>query len=271
MKELVLNTEYKEVINEEKKGKELYFYNIPTDEERNQLKKFGYKWNRTKKCWYIKLSKENKKTESTKKIELKTIKKIDKFDDFLKIWEINHEYHYYGYKKITQEKFEELKERDYIKNFKRYNIYMLKDGYYFIQDTKPAIDNTLYYDDETPAPPKTLDYFIYYNLKNFHFDLTKWEEEINNLKNNKGCLGNIEIKPFINLKYNNSKEVYLNFFEGFNNSMRDKNTIRDLTEEEIEDILKISKQLKKEYIERVTNYFHKYNNHISTWGYWANR
>ena len=58
-----IKTNYKEVINEEKQGKELYFDTIPTKEEREELKQNGYKWNNAKKCWYIKLNKiieENK-------------------------------------------------------------------------------------------------------------------------------------------------------------------------------------------------------------------
>ena len=37
---------------------------------------------------------------------------------------------------------------------------MFDDGYYFIVDTKPVIDSTLWYDDETEEPKKSLDLFI---------------------------------------------------------------------------------------------------------------
>lgn len=48
-----IKTSYKEIINEEKQGKELYFDSIPTYEERKILKKNGYKYHTQKKCWYI--------------------------------------------------------------------------------------------------------------------------------------------------------------------------------------------------------------------------
>lgn len=52
-----LKTKYIEKKNEEKQGIELYFEDIPTREEREQLKANGYKWHNAKKCWYIKQNK----------------------------------------------------------------------------------------------------------------------------------------------------------------------------------------------------------------------
>lgn len=52
-----IKTDYKKVENKEKQGIELYFEAIPTADERATLKANGYKWNNTKKCWYIKKNK----------------------------------------------------------------------------------------------------------------------------------------------------------------------------------------------------------------------
>jgi hypothetical protein len=42
------------VENFEKNGIELYFEGKPSENFRNMLKQFGFKWNRNKKCWYTK-------------------------------------------------------------------------------------------------------------------------------------------------------------------------------------------------------------------------
>ena len=47
-----IKTKYEERRNEEKNGLELYFETIPSPEEREELKKNGYKWSKFNKCWY---------------------------------------------------------------------------------------------------------------------------------------------------------------------------------------------------------------------------
>ena len=42
------------VENLEKNGIELYFEGKPSENFRNMLKQFGFRWNRNKKCWYTK-------------------------------------------------------------------------------------------------------------------------------------------------------------------------------------------------------------------------
>lgn len=67
---LEIKTKYTQKNNEEKQGIELYFDSIPTTEEREQLKAAGYKWNKAKKCWYIKQNKIEPSLElGTKKLE----------------------------------------------------------------------------------------------------------------------------------------------------------------------------------------------------------
>lgn len=80
-----LITKYIEKINEEKQGKELYFEEIPTKEEREQLKTNGYKWNNAKKCWYIKLNKIQEPIELGRK-------------------EIENSYSGYGWKGVNSKK-----------------------------------------------------------------------------------------------------------------------------------------------------------------------
>lgn len=197
------------------------------------------------------------------------MRKIEDFNEFMKIWEVNHKNRYWGNKKITEEHEKEIIEKANIKDFKRYNIYMLDDNYYFVVDTKPEIDNTLWYDDEMEEPKKSLDLFIRHNMSNLHFNFDYWVEARNCLKKGGCCSGHYESSPFINLNYNNSNEVYLVFYECCGNSRRDKTTVRDLTNDEIDEILKIAKELKKDYIERLTKYYNKYG--MTCKGYWVNR
>ena len=49
-----IDNSFKMVENAKQHGIELYFDSIPTEDFRNMLKQFGFKWNRNKKCWYVK-------------------------------------------------------------------------------------------------------------------------------------------------------------------------------------------------------------------------
>lgn len=47
--------------NSEHKGIELYFQDKPSEQVRTELKNTGYRWHKTKKCWYAKEGKETLK------------------------------------------------------------------------------------------------------------------------------------------------------------------------------------------------------------------
>ncbi len=51
-----IKTSCKIITNEEHQGEELYFDSKPTEEIITELKENGYRWHRTKKCWYRKLN-----------------------------------------------------------------------------------------------------------------------------------------------------------------------------------------------------------------------
>lgn len=197
------------------------------------------------------------------------MKKIENYEEFINLWNINHKNRYWGNKKISPEHEQEIIEKANIKDFKRYDLYMFDDGYYFIVDTKPSIDKILYYDDEMEEPKKSLDLFIKNNMRNLEFNFDDWVEDMKEFKMC-GChSGRFESKPFINLNYSNSNEICLCFYEYFGNSRRNQTTVRDLTDEEIKEILKIAEELKKDYIERLTKYYNKYG--MTCTGYWVNR
>jgi hypothetical protein len=48
------NNKFDIIENLEKNGIELYFEGKPSEDFRNMLKQFGFRWNRNKKCWYAK-------------------------------------------------------------------------------------------------------------------------------------------------------------------------------------------------------------------------
>ena len=274
MKKLELSVNYKEIKNEEKNGIEIYLESFPSVQDRTLLKDNCFKWNPAKKCWYKKINeieKTTKKEIQKEILNLKTLKEITDFDEFMQIWNINHKNHYYGTKKVTPEEEKEIIKKHDLEDFKRYKLFATSDGYILKFDAKPSISKTLYYDDEYEDPGKSLKVFKNYNKSNFEYDLEEWEKETESLKNNGICSGAIETKPFININFENTKEVYPVFYQYFGKSRRDKNTVRELTEEEINDYLLITKQLKKEYDQRLENYFFKYNKNIHTCGYWANR
>lgn len=74
-----LITSYKELKNEEQNGIELYFDNIPTYQERQQLKNEGYRWHNQKKCWYKKQGATKKQTKTSNNQNYLGIKKGDIF------------------------------------------------------------------------------------------------------------------------------------------------------------------------------------------------
>ena len=200
---------------------------------------------------------------------MKSLRKIENYEEFMKIWEINQKNRYWGNKKITKEHEQEIIEKANEKDFKENAIYMFGDGYYFIVELKPSIDRTLWYDDEMSEPKKSLDLFIKHNMSNLRFNFDEWEKQVESLKKDGCCSGKIELEPFFNLNYKDSKEVYLCFYEYFENSRRNQTTIRNLTKDEIDDILEIAHNLKNDYIERLKKYYNKYG--MSCCGYWANR
>ena len=53
--------------------------------------------------------------------------------------------------------------------------------------------------------------------------------------------------------------------------MEQSDFVRELTQEEINEIIEFTNTLKEEYIERLKKYYKRYNKNIHVQGYWANR
>lgn len=193
------------------------------------------------------------------------MRKIEDFNEFMSLWNISHKNRYWGNKKISLEQEQEIIKKADIKDFKRYNIYMLEDNYHFIViDTKWTIDSDLYYDDETPTPEITLNYFKAKNQVNIKYYEIEQQEQI---------------KPYFMINYSgNDKEVcikkdiyYSNYLDNLQWAKDKKLYYRDLTADEITQYNNIVKELTDDYNERLDKYFKRYNKNIYAIGYWVNR
>lgn len=162
---------------------------------------------------------------------------------------------------IAKELWQDQKMQDYL--VKGFDFYFTKDNLILEVEkaSKLFIAKDMYYDDETEAPEKDLETFIYYNKNNCYY--------FNNIVNE---LNHVTKLYFCNI-YNNLNNtcVYVGYDRYNNNIENVRNAIRELTQEEVKDVLEIYEEQQIKYIERITKYFKKYNKNISIVGYWANR
>lgn len=249
----MIKTNYKEVKNEEKKGIELYFDTIPTQEERKELKENGYKWNGLKKCWYKSINKESQNKEKT--TELKTLKKLNKEE----------------VEELSKKLWDTERMQQYL--IDTYDFYKTNDNLIIeLQKTnKIAIDKTMWYDDEKESPEVNENNFINYNEYNIPGrNLKAYLEEKEKLQNNGCASGRYDYKGiyFISLNY---KHDYLVSCSWFDDEMSKREQKRYLTIEEQEDYIKLEEEREKQYIERLKKYFKRYGNHVHARGYWVNR
>ena len=153
----------------------------------------------------------------------------------------------------------------------KYDFYKTNDGLIIELEKvkKITIDKTIWYDDETEAPNLTEKLFINYNMSNDPSrNLSNYLEEAESLRAN-GCAdGKYDYQGiyFVEHYTNNSNIVSCNWFDD-----KDKYFKRYLTKEEQQDFIKLMKDRKNQYIERLKTYYKRYNKHINVYGYWANR
>ena len=146
-----IKTNYKEIINEELNGIELYFETIPTKQEREELKANGYKWHSLKKCWYIKKDKQTKQKEKTiSKKQPKNYLGIKKGDIFYSSW---------GYEQTNVNFFQ-------VAELKGSTQVILQEVYLKIkkEDAISGMSSDRSYDEKTATPAKT-SVFVKDNIK----------------------------------------------------------------------------------------------------------
>lgn len=152
----------------------------------------------------------------------------------------------------------------------KHDVIMLENGYLIIID-KPSIHSTMYYDDEYEAPSTKIDSFINYNLFRSYFDtFNKWIKDNEDYKKIGCCSGRLMHKVAISkcFQYTFSPKVhwYALYVDFDNQDMYEL-----LSDEENEQFINIMYELKEAYIKRLKTYYKRYQNKISTYGYWANR
>ena len=245
---MLLHSKYIEKVNEEEQGKELYFEEIPTTEERQQLKQNGYKWNNQKKCWYIKLG-VKQPTKIKCKIDLKGLN----LREFTELTEEEKE-------KFVNDVWSWSGEKWKNEQLKKHYFFKTKDNFIIAVENEKylSISKDLWFDDEQPIPNKTKALFINYN-----------ERHCNDYEENNTYI-------FIQNYYNKFPEVVaikcIKYLSDLDFEKKQNYYKRELTEAEKIEIIKIKKLIKIKYIERLDKYFDKYGEkNVFCRGYWVNR
>nr|DAT76249.1 MAG TPA: hypothetical protein [Caudoviricetes sp.] len=248
--------------NKQFNGVEIYFNQKPNQNIITELKNKNFRWHTAKKCWYNKATEEVKKFIETltdgESITASEVKPHEKQENILKsLTPLTEE------EKINfaKSEWQDPKMQDFI--LKQYNYYKTTDGFIFEIEkaSKLSITKTLYYDDEYDAPEINFENFEWHNKFNCNkYDHLKEKAEH-------------EYNKFYFAINGNLKNVYVNVMNDWEfkeNQFCEKIT-RELTADEKQDILTLYKQQKDEYTTRLQKYWNKYKNHITTYGYWANR
>ena len=173
-------------------------------------------------------------------------------------------------KELTEEEKIELakKERqsermqDYL--LKNYNFYKTNDGIIFEIEKAShlSINKTIWYDDELPENERPSASYENFILENEHHC------------NRYDCYKQLIKKktPFYFCKQlsNISYIDYATYNDIFNYGGV-KFAKREITKEEIEEILQLYRERKEAYLKRLERYYKRYGNHIHTNGYWRDR
>lgn len=184
---------------------------------------------------------------------MKNFKIIENYDEFKKYYKEIHEY---------------ANESDFKYFYKKRILFLTNDGYILELENDPSISKTLWYDDETPAPGKTEQYFINYNIGlNLPYrNIDNYLEEKEKLEKTGGASGKYDYTGiYFDSPYTNSKRIGFDFLD------EKKYFIRYMTKEEQNELIEIIRDLQNKYIERLKKYWKRYSKNICISGYWANR
>ncbi len=191
---------------------------------------------------------------------IKNFNIIETYEDFKKCFLATHDY--------AQKESPESQEKTCKYFYKKILFLTTVDGYVLELDNDPSISKTLYYDDETPTPEKTEQYFLNYNINiNLPYrNIDKYLEEKERLQKNGCASGAYDYDGiYFTGNYTNQKRVDFDFLD-------DKKTfVRYLTPEEEKELIEIIKDLQKKYIDRLKKYYKRYAGNIHISGYWVNR
>lgn len=153
----------------------------------------------------------------------------------------------------------------------KYDFYKTKDNLIIELEKvkKLSIDKTMYYDDEYDAPEITETNFIIYNRSNMPGrNIENYLEEKERLQTQCCATGRYDYDGiYFNTNYNDNDYMVCCDWAS------DKNKFfkRYLTKEEEKEYIELMLERKEQYIQRLKNYFKRYKDKITTYGYWANR
>lgn len=163
----------------------------------------------------------------------------------------------------SKEGHEDERMQEYLVN--NYDYYKTTDEI-IIEIEKPkhlSINKTIWYDDELPAdeiPSASYENFIYANRHNCN-RYKYYSEEISR----KGT------KFYFCKQDSNIGYIDYDRYEDYYNYGKCRYSIREITKEEMQEILQLYKTQKEEYLKRLERYFKRYGKHISAQGYWRDR
>ncbi len=191
---------------------------------------------------------------------MKNFNIIETYEDFKKCFLATHDY--------AQKESPENQDKTCKYFYKKILFLTTTDGYILELDNTPNINKTLWYDDETPTPEKTENYFLNYNIStNLPYrSLNKYLEEKERFQKNGCASGAYDYKGiYFTNEYINKKRVGFDFTD-------DKRYFkRYLTPEEEQELINFIKDLQVKYIDRLKKYYKRFANNIHVSGYWANR
>jgi hypothetical protein len=174
-------------------------------------------------------------------------------------------------KELTQEEkidfakkeWKDISMQEYL--LKNYDYYKTSDNI-IIEIEKPShlsIRKTIWYDDELPAeeiPTASYENFILNNEKNCNrYDC--YLEELNKKTTTFYFCNQGNVVSYID--YDRYEDVY--------HYGKLRYGLREITKEEMDEILKLYKEQKEAYLKRLERYYKRYSDHIYTEGYWRDR
>lgn len=183
---------------------------------------------------------------------MKNFRQVENFEEYIELFKQTHN----GW--CSDEKT--------MKKWFKETVYLItKDDYLLTFDTKLDIDKTLWFDDEYEIPEKSEELFISYNLKNIRYDFKDYLKAQKDLKEH-GCCSASDSNMFLTRCVGPLARINTAGWQ-----MEQSDFIRELEDDEINEIIEFTNELKEQYIERLKKYYKRYNKNVFVSGYWANR
>lgn len=259
---------------------EISFTGIPDQQTRNKLKGLGFRWNPKKSVWYGYANRETLENEleniNTENVAGKPgeLTEAQTGNITEKITVRN-----YPFKTFTvltpDEAYNIINDHSgsswekYYKDQSKQNTYIKFSDGYVVKFERPDISSCMYYDDDELESPETdynsfESYNLHYNSPDKYFE--NYFKAKEDLQKYGCCIGGYD-NMYLE-KCRNNDIVNLQVY----NDYRDNNYfIRNLTDDETQEIKKLVELLKADYIKRLKTYYKRYGDKITTYGYWANR